>query len=150
MSPKSLLRHPKCVSTTDEFTKGVFKEIIEDDFVDTKKVKKVNFCSGKIYYDLLEKQQADNRKDVAIVRVEQLYPMPETKMQTIFDKYPNAEFSWVQEEPKNMGAWMHVLRYDWPKPLKGNTRRSSASPATGYSAVHKQEQQAIVDEAFKV
>lgn len=150
MSPKSLLRHPLCVSKTEEFTKGAFEEVMDDAFVDAKKVKKVNFCSGKIYYDLLEKQQADNRKDVAIVRIEQLYPMPETKMQAIFDKYQNAEFSWVQEEPKNMGAWMHVLRYDWPKPLKGNTRKSSASPATGYASVHKQEQQAIVDEAFNV
>jgi 2-oxoglutarate dehydrogenase E1 component len=150
MSPKSLLRHPLCVSTTDEFTKGAFKEVMDDTYVDAKAVKKVNFCSGKVYYDLLEKQQADNRKDVAIVRVEQLYPMPETKMNAIFEKYPDAVFSWVQEEPKNMGAWLHVLRYDWPKQLKGNTRKSSASPATGYASVHKQEQQAIVDEAFNV
>lgn len=150
MSPKSLLRHPLCVSTTSEFTEGAFQEVIGDSYADAKKVKKVNFCSGKIYYDLLEKQQADKRDDVAIVRVEQLYPMPETKINAIFEMYPNAEFNWVQEEPKNMGAWLHVLRYDWPKPLKGNTRKSSASPATGYASVHKQEQQAIVDEAFNI
>jgi 2-oxoglutarate dehydrogenase E1 component len=150
MSPKSLLRHPKCVSTTDEFVKGHFQEVIDDNYVDAKKVKKVNFCSGKVYYDLLEKQQEDQRKDVAIVRIEQLYPMPETQINAIFKKYSNANFSWVQEEPKNMGAWMHMLRYDWPQKLTCNTRRSSASPATGFSAVHKREQEAIVNNAFEV
>ncbi|MBT8327920.1 MAG: 2-oxoglutarate dehydrogenase E1 component [Bacteroidia bacterium] len=149
MSPKSLLRHPKCVSTTEEFTKGAFQEVIDDNYVDPKKVTKVNFCSGKIYYELLEKQQNDKRKDVAIVRLEQLYPMPEKQMAEIFKKYNKASFCWVQEEPKNMGAWMHILRYDWPKQFTENTRRSSASPATGYAAVHKKEQQAIIDAAFK-
>ena len=98
----------------------------------------------------MEKQQDDKRKDVAIVRVEQLYPMPEKQMEAIFNKYPNASFNWVQEEPKNMGAWMHILRYDWPQKVNPNTRRSSASPATGYAAVHKKEQQAIIDAAFEI
>lgn len=150
MSPKSLLRHAKCVSTTEEFTKGTFQELIDDTYVDTKKVKRVNLCTGKIYYDLLEKQQEDKRKDVAIVRLEQIYPMPETQMEKLIKKYPNAEFCWVQEEPKNMGAWMHILRYDWARGFKEITRRSSASPATGYSAVHKKEQEAIIAEAFNV
>ena len=150
MSPKSLLRHPLCVSKTEDFTKGKFEELIDDSYVDAKKVKKVNFCSGKIYYELLERQQEEKRKDVAIVRLEQLYPMPEKQMEAIFKKYSNASFNWVQEEPKNMGAWMHILRYDWPKQITSNTRRSSASPATGYSGVHKKEQQAIIDLAFSI
>jgi 2-oxoglutarate dehydrogenase E1 component len=150
MSPKSLLRHPLCVSTTEEFTKGGFKELMDDNYVDAKKVKRVNICTGKIYYDLLAKQQEDKRKDVAVVRLEQLYPMPETQMKALIEKYSNAEFCWVQEEPKNMGAWMHILRYDWARGFKEITRRSSASPATGYAAVHKREQAAIVNEAFNV
>lgn len=150
MSPKSLLRHPLCVSTTEEFTKGGFKELMDDNYVDAKKVKRVNICTGKIYYDLLAKQQEDKRKDVAVVRLEQLYPMPETEMKALLEKYSNAEFCWVQEEPKNMGAWMHILRYDWARGFKEITRRSSASPATGYAAVHKREQAAIVNEAFNV
>lgn len=150
MSPKSLLRHPLCVSTTEEFTKGGFKELMDDNYVDAKKVKRVNICTGKIYYDLLAKQQEDKIKDVAVVRLEQLYPMPETEMKALLEKYSNAEFCWVQEEPKNMGAWMHILRYDWARGFKEITRRSSASPATGYAAVHKREQAAIVNEAFNV
>lgn len=150
MSPKSLLRHPLAVSTTEEFTKGGFQELIDDDYVDAKKVKRVNICTGKIYYDLLAKQQEDKRDDVAIVRLEQIYPMPETQIAKLFKKYPNAEFTWVQEEPKNMGAWMHVLRYDWARSFKEITRRSSASPATGYASVHKREQEALVAEAFAI
>ncbi len=150
MSPKSLLRHPKCVSTTDDFTKNEFQEVIDDSFVDVKKVKKVNICSGKVYYDLFEKQQNDNRKDVAIVRLEQLYPMPEKQIEALFKKYKNAQFTWVQEEPKNMGAWMHLLRYDWAHNFTCITRRSSASPATGYATVHKNEQEAIVAKAFEI
>ena len=110
----------------------------------------MNLCSGKIYYDLLQKQESDKRKDVAIVRIEQLYPMPESQIQKLFKKYPKAEFCWVQEEPKNMGAWMHVLRYDWARNFKEITRRSSASLATGYAAVHTREQKGIVDEAFDI
>lgn len=150
MSPKSLLRHPLCVSTTEEFTKGGFKELIDDNYVDAKKVKRVNICSGKIYYHLLAKQQEDKRTDVAIVRLEQIYPMPEKQMEALMKKYKDAEFCWVQEEPKNMGAWMHILRYDWARSFKEITRRSSASPATGYASVHKKEQEAIIAEAFDV
>ncbi|MDA8886217.1 2-oxoglutarate dehydrogenase E1 component [Bacteroidia bacterium] len=150
MSPKSLLRHPLATSTTEEFTKGVFQEVIDDTYVDTKKVKRVNLCAGKIYYDLLAKQQEDKRTDVAVVRIEQLYPMPESQIEALFKKYPKAEFTWVQEEPKNMGAWTHILRYDWARGFKEITRRSSASPATGYANVHKKEQEAIINEAFNV
>jgi 2-oxoglutarate dehydrogenase E1 component len=150
MSPKSLLRHPLAVSKTEEFTEGGFQELIDDTYVDAKKVKRVNICTGKIYYDLLAKQQEDKRKDVAVVRLEQIYPMPETQMEALFKKYPKAQFCWVQEEPKNMGAWMHILRYDWARGFKEITRKSSASPATGYAAVHKKEQEAIIADAFNV
>jgi 2-oxoglutarate dehydrogenase E1 component len=148
MTPKSLLRHPLCVSKLEDFTKGTFQEVIDDTFVETKKVKRVLMCSGKIYYDLLERQQKDNRKDIAIVRVEQLYPMPETQLAALYKKYEGAQICWVQEEPKNMGAWLYLLRWDNNMHLKRISRESSASPATGYSKVHAKEQQAIVDEAF--
>jgi 2-oxoglutarate dehydrogenase E1 component len=148
MSPKSLLRHPGCVSKLDDFTQGHFQELIDDAFVDTKKVKRVLLCSGKIYFELLERQQKDQRKDVAIVRLEQLYPMPENQLADLYAKYAKAEICWVQEEPKNMGAWLYLLRWDQNLKLKRISRESSASPATGYSKVHAKEQQAIMDKAF--
>jgi 2-oxoglutarate dehydrogenase E1 component len=148
MTPKSLLRHPMCVSKLKDFTTGGFKEVIDDTFVDTKKVKRVLLCTGKIYYELLERQQSTARKDVAIVRVEQLYPMPEKQLAAIYDKYKGAEFCWVQEEPKNMGAWLYLLRWDNNMHLKRISRESSASPATGFSKVHAKEQLALIDMAF--
>ncbi|MGZ5243859.1 MAG: 2-oxoglutarate dehydrogenase E1 component, partial [Bacteroidia bacterium] len=102
-TPKSLLRHPLAVSPVEEFTNGKFQEIIKDNFVTKSKVKRVLFCSGKVYYDLLDKQQKDNRKDIAIIRVEQLYPMPDNQVDEVMEMYPKAEYVWVQEEPKNMG-----------------------------------------------
>ncbi|MFY0644151.1 MAG: 2-oxoglutarate dehydrogenase E1 component [Bacteroidia bacterium] len=150
MSPKSLLRHPLCQSETSEFTTGGFKEVIGDNYADPKKTKIVNLCSGKIYYDLLEKQQNEKRKDVAIVRLEQLYPLPENQIKEVYDLYPNAKFNWVQEEPKNMGAWLHMLRYEYTRPLNIISRKSSPSPATGFMAVHKKEQAAIIDAAFEI
>jgi 2-oxoglutarate dehydrogenase E1 component len=148
MTPKSLLRHPMCVSKLEDFTTGGFKEVIDDTFVDTKKVKRVLLCTGKIYYELLERQQSTAIKDVAIVRVEQLYPMPEKQLAAIYDKYKGAEFCWVQEEPKNMGAWLYLLRWDNNMHLKRISRESSASPATGFSKVHAKEQLALIDMAF--
>lgn len=148
MSPKSLLRHPLCISNTDEFTSGGFLPLIGDDYADPKKVKIVNFCSGKIYYDLLERQQEEKRKDVAIIRIEQMYPLPEKEILKIFEMYSTAKMNWVQEEPKNMGGWLHMLRYECTRPLNGIYRKSSPSPATGFMEVHKREQKAIVDAAF--
>jgi len=148
MSPKSLLRHPACVSQLEDFTKGHFQELIDDTFVDTKKVRRVLICSGKIYYELLERQQKEQNKEIAIVRLEQLYPMPENQLADLYKKYAHAEICWVQEEPKNMGAWLYLLRWDQNLILKRISRESSASPATGYSKVHAKEQQAIIDKAF--
>ncbi len=150
MTPKSLLRHPLCTSTIQDFTKAGFKEIIDDSFVDATKVKRVILCTGKLYYDLLKKQQNDTRGDVAVVRLEQLYPLAETQLADLAKKYKNAEWKWVQEEPKNMGAWMHLLRYDYPFELKVISRRSSPSPSTGYSKVHIEEQAELVRQAFDI
>ena len=148
LTPKSLLRHPLVISPIEELTNGKFRELIDDDFATKAKVKRVLFCSGKVYYDLLQKQQADDRKDIAIVRIEQLYPMPEKKIDEIFNKYPKAEYVWVQEEPKNMGAWTYWLRREEHKKFRLISRKSSASPATGFNKVHVQQQQDIVNEAF--
>lgn len=148
MTPKSLLRHPKCVSNLEDFTKGQFQEVIGDAYADAKKVKRVLLCSGKIYYELLEKQQAEKRKDIAVVRVEQLYPLPEKHLAELFETYKKAEFCWVQEEPRNMGTWMHLSRYDLPFAIRYIGRRSSASPATGFKKTHDKEQAAIIDESF--
>lgn len=150
MTPKSLLRSSLCVSNKAAFTGGGFQELIDDDFVDATTVKRVLFCSGKVYFDLLAKQQADKRKDIAIVRLEQLFPYPQKQVQAIRKKYAKAEFAWVQEEPKNMGAWTFLLRWDENLSLKVFARKSSASPATGFSKVHAKEQEEIVENAFKL
>ncbi len=149
MSPKSLLRHKRCISNVDELSKGGFQEVIDDaNTVAATKVKRVLFCSGKIYYDLLEKKEADNRKDVAIVRLEQLYPLPAKQLDNVVEKYKNAELCWVQEEPSNMGAWAYVLSRYHQVGLKRISRGPSASPATGFKKIHLQEQKELVDQAF--
>jgi 2-oxoglutarate dehydrogenase E1 component len=138
------------VSKLSDFTDGTFLEVIEDSFAKKEKVKRVLLCSGKVYYDLLEKQESDNREDIAIIRVEQLYPLPEKELAKVFNEYKGAEFCWVQEEPKNMGTWMHLSRYDFPVSLKCISRKSSASPATGLKKIHDKEQNEIVKEAFSI
>ncbi|MFN3530355.1 MAG: 2-oxoglutarate dehydrogenase E1 component [Bacteroidia bacterium] len=148
MSPKALLRHPLCVSDLSELYEGGFREIIDDPQADPKKVKRVLLCTGKVYYDLLARQEEEKRKDVAIVRFEQLYPMAESQLDAIYARYPKAEYYWVQEEPKNMGAWTYMLRYEQNRNLKLIARKSSASPATGYAKIHEQEQQQIINQAF--
>lgn len=150
-TPKSLLRHPLCVSKLEDFTKGSFQEVINDNFVKPADVKRILFCSGKVYYDLLEKQQADQRKDVAIVRLEQLYPTPVAQMKAIKDKYKNAsEIFWVQEEPENMGAWPYLCRKFRKSDLNFEVicRPESSSTATGYAKQHLSQQLAIVSKAF--
>ncbi len=148
MSPKSLLRHPKVVSPLAEFTTGRFREVIGDKYATAKSVKKVLLCSGKIYYDLLEKQAQDKRKDVAIVRIEQLHPFPEKQVTKELTKYKGANFYWVQEEPENMGAWAYMLRNYRQVTMELISRKPSASPATGYGKLHVKEQQEIVTRAF--
>jgi 2-oxoglutarate dehydrogenase E1 component len=147
-TPKSLLRHPECVSTLKDFTEGSFQEIIDDSSVNAKDVKRLVMCTGKVYYDLKAKQQKDKRKDVAIVRLEQIYPMPEEQSWKLLEKYKGAEKVWVQEEPKNMGAFTFLRRYVQFDDFKLIARKSSASPATGYASVHAAEQAKIVNGAF--
>jgi 2-oxoglutarate dehydrogenase E1 component len=147
-TPKSLLRHPEAVSTVKDLTDGSFQEIIDDTYANAKDVKRLVMCTGKVYYDLKARQQKDKRKDVAIVRLEQLYPMPEEQSWKILEKYKNAEKVWVQEEPKNMGAFTFLRRYTQFDDFKLIARKSSASPATGYASVHAQEQAKIVNSAF--
>lgn len=147
-SPKSLLRHPKVVSPVAEFQKGSFQEVIGDDYVTNKNVKKVLLCTGKVYFDLLEEQQKKKDKTTAVVRLEQLYPFPTRQLDKILKKYSNPKLVWVQEEPENMGAWGFMLRVSGLN-LDLIARKASASPATGYSKVHKEEQADIVNKAFK-
>ncbi|MFP5387370.1 MAG: 2-oxoglutarate dehydrogenase E1 component, partial [Bacteriovoracia bacterium] len=147
-TPKSLLRHPEAVSTKKDLMEGSFQEIIDDSYVNPKDVKRLVMCTGKVYYDLKAKQQKDKRKDVALVRLEQLYPMPEEQSWKLLEKYKNAEKVWVQEEPKNMGAFTFLRRYTQFDDFKLIARKSSASPATGYASVHAQEQARIVNTAF--
>lgn len=150
-SPKSLLRHPKVISPVEDFSDSKFQEVYEDDFVTKKEVKKVLFCSGKIYYDLLEKQQEEKIKNVAILRVEQLHPFPQKQVDAILKKYNNPKLAWVQEEPENMGYWNFIMRaFDKAREMEVVARKISASPATGYAKVHKEEQAKIVDKAFKI
>lgn len=158
MSPKSLLRHPLCVSHLNDFITGThFQEVYDDPTVDAKSHKKISrilLCTGKIYYDLMEKKMQDKRDDVAIVRIEQLYPLPAQQLRYIFDRYPNAQPIWVQEEPSNMGAWQYMNSIFLSEELKLHTnlqyiaRKSSASTATGFKKVHDEQQAEIVRKAF--
>jgi 2-oxoglutarate dehydrogenase E1 component len=150
MSPKSIFRHPKVVSPIEEFTKGKFQEVIGDSYADKAKVKKVLLCSGKVYFDLLDRQEKDKRKDVAIVRLEQLHPFPAKQVDAEIAKYKGADVVFVQEEPENMGYWSYVIReFGWSK-FKGLVaRKKSASPATGFLKVHGVEQANLINKAFE-
>ncbi|MEL6133106.1 MAG: thiamine pyrophosphate-dependent enzyme, partial [Bacteroidota bacterium] len=148
-TPKKLLRYPKAVSKLADMAEGTrFQELIDDPFVVASEVKRVLICSGKIYYDLLEEQQNNGRKDIAIIRLEQLYPLPVTQLRDAISKYEHAEWHWVQEEPRNMGAWNYILRVLTEVPLNYIGRKPSATPATGYHHQHMEEQNQIISEAF--
>jgi 2-oxoglutarate dehydrogenase E1 component len=149
MSPKSTFRHPKVVSAIESFLNGSFTEVYGDSFVDTKKVTKVLLCTGKIYFDLLDLQEKENRKDVAIIRIEQLHPFPTSMVDAEIAKYKNAKVHWVQEEPENMGYWSYIIReYGWKMFDGFVARKKSASPATGFLKIHNEEQAALVKRAF--
>lgn len=150
LSPKSLLRHPAVVSPVKEFSEGAFTEVIDDATVTAKDVKRVVMCSGKIFYDLLEVQQKRKNKDAAIVRLEQLHPFPEKQLNTVLKRYKGAKLVWVQEEPANMGYASYILRMLPKLNIDYVSRKASASPATGYSKVHKAEQDKIVNQAFEI
>jgi 2-oxoglutarate dehydrogenase E1 component len=150
-SPKANLRLPASYSKMEEFTNGGFKEVIDDIFVESAaNVKKVLFCSGKIYFDLAEQQQKDNRRDVAVIRIEQLYPLPLVQLEALNNKYSNATWFWVQEEPLNMGA-ASFLQMNLKSINYGFiSRHPSAATATGFNKVHKQEQEEIIETAFSI
>jgi 2-oxoglutarate dehydrogenase E1 component len=149
-SPKANLRHPGSYSVMNEFSEGGFKEVIDDAFADDSKVKKVLFCSGKIYFDLAEKQQKEDVKDTAIVRIEQLYPLPLKQLDALYKKYNKATWFWVQEEPLNMGAASFLKMNLHSINFGVISRQPSASTATGYNKVHVQEQAEIIETAFSI
>ena len=150
-SPKANLRHPGSYSPMSEFTTGQFKEVIDDVFVkDAEKVKKVLFCSGKVYFDLAEYQQKNNQHDTAIIRLEQIYPLPTNQIEELYNKYNKATWFWVQEEPLNMGA-ASFLQMNLKSISYGViSRQPSASPASGFAKVHAQEQKEIIETAFGI
>lgn len=160
MSPKSLLRHNRAVSPLSEFAEGSFRPIIpeEDDAVKPDQVKQVLVCSGKVYYELLEKREADDRRDVAILRMEQYYPLPRKELAEALSAYPKeTPVVWVQEEPLNMGAWpflkLHLgtsVTGNGEHPLSRVTRSEAASPAVGSAAVHRAEQEKLLEQAFEI
>ncbi|MEP6747672.1 MAG: 2-oxoglutarate dehydrogenase E1 component [Bacteroidota bacterium] len=150
-APKANLRHPGSYSLSSEFTFRRFQETLDDTFVgDPAQVKKVLFCSGKIYFDLAERQQKENRKDTAILRVEQLYPLPSKQLEALYGKYNRATWFWVQEEPLNMGAASYLQMNLKSLNYGVISRQPSASTATGYNKVHQQEQTEIIDTAFSI
>jgi len=151
MTPKSLLRNPDCVSRLDEFTSGWFREILPSS-ADPEKVTAVLVCSGKLYYELVRKRQQESRDDRAIIRIEQLYPLRDDLLREELGRFHQArQYTWVQEEPQNMGAWTHIQPH-LPRLLGSEPRYAgrgpAASPATGSVRQHKQEQERILEEAL--
>ena len=157
MTPKSLLRHPLAVNTMADLTERGFQNVIDEiDALDPQKVTRLVMCSGKVYYDLLEKRRAENLDNTAIVRIEQLYPFPEADMNAMLARYPNAtQYIWCQEEPLNQGAWLSIqpsLRgvLGNATSLEVASRPASASPAVGSSKVHAAQQQKLVADALGI
>jgi len=156
-TPKGLLRHPKCISTLTEFSKGGFREIIDDTYVQAKSVQRIVLCTGKIYYELLEPQQKNAKKEVALIRLEQIYPLPLKQLYELTTKYKSAvEWVWVQEEPENMGAWPFLQRKFLSDEklsdlnIRVISRKESSSPATGSAKQHYTQQQYILNKAFEI
>lgn len=148
-SPKKLLRYPSCVSTIGELANGKFEEVYDDTKADPSKVEKVVFCSGKLFYDLDEEREKNPNDKVAIVRIEQLYPLPINQMDALVAKYSNAtQYVWAQEEPENMGAWSHMLRHYRKVNLDVVARSASAAPASGSSLRAAKRQRAVIEGVF--
>ena len=154
MSPKSLLRHKLAVSSLDELANGEFQHLIPDASANPKKVKRVVLCSGKVYYDLLEDQHKRGQDDVAILRVEQLYPFPREMLAVELKRYSSAkEIVWCQEEPQNQGAWYQIRHHlhactSAKQELYYAGRARSPSPAVGHFAQHVEEQLKLVADAL--
>ncbi|TDF79312.1 2-oxoglutarate dehydrogenase E1 component [Pseudomonas sp. H9] len=160
LTPKSLLRHKLAISTLEELAEGSFQTVIpEIDTLDPKKVTRLVLCSGKVYYDLLEKRRAEGREDIAIVRIEQLYPFPEDDLVEILAPYTNLkDVVWCQEEPMNQGAWYSsqhhmrriLTRHNKELVLEYAGRDASAAPACGYASMHAEQQEKLLQDAFTV
>nr|MBA3564728.1 2-oxoglutarate dehydrogenase E1 component [Gammaproteobacteria bacterium] len=157
MTPKSLLRHKLSVSPLEALTKGGFQEVIgETGKVDTKKVRRVVFCSGKVYYDLFQARESSETQGVALVRVEQLYPFPIDAYASVVEQYADAdEIVWCQEEPQNQGAW-YQIRHRLQEPLAKRHafeyagRSQAAAPASGIYQLHEQQQRSLVAAALGI
>jgi 2-oxoglutarate dehydrogenase E1 component len=149
-TPKKLLRYPKAVSGMDEMANGYFREVIADDSVAAKKVDTVVLCSGKIFYDILEqKEKREAGSNMAVVRIEQLYPLPQKQIRDVIAGYgKNTKLIWAQEEPENMGAWSYMLRMLRDLNLTVVSPAASASPATGSPKVHEKRVKALFDNLF--
>ena len=149
-TPKSLLRHPKAVSKIADLAEGGFQEVIDDASADAKKVKSLVFCTGKFYYDLLAVKEELGRDDVALVRIEQLFPLPEEQMKKVMAKYENVDdYVWAQEEPRNMGAWSHLLmHFSEVQKFRVASRRFYAAPAAGSAVRSKKRHQQVIDYVF--
>ena len=149
-TPKSLLRNPKVVSPIKDFAEGSFQMLIDDAEAKKTKVKSVVFCTGKFYYDLLEQKEAEGRDDVALVRLEQLFPLPTDAMDEVLKKYNKAtDIVWAQEEPRNMGAMAHILmHYDKATTFRYATRRPYGAPSAGSSTRSKRRHQEVIDFVF--
>tara|TARA_Y100001978_G_scaffold89696_1_gene80422 strand:- start:1226 stop:2902 length:1677 start_codon:yes stop_codon:yes gene_type:complete len=148
MTPKSLLRHPKCISTLDDLSKGTFMDTIDDVFVNPNDVCRIVFCSGKLFYELDEKRKKINNKNVAIIRIEQLFPLNTDFIDKLYKKYNESEIFWVQEEPENMGAWTFILTKLRKYNIQLISREESAATASGSTKDSQQKQQLIIDKVF--
>ena len=147
-TPKKLLRYPTCVSKLTDFTKANFQEVL-DDTIDGKKVTRVAFCSGKVYYDLIERRAKEGCEDIAFIRLEQLYPFPQKQIDAVLKKYSKAkDFLFIQEEPENMGPWRFVDSNLRALNLKYIGRDAAASPATGFAKRHAAENEEIMTSIF--
>jgi 2-oxoglutarate dehydrogenase E1 component len=149
-SPKANLRLPATYSLLSDFASGGFREVIDDNNPDPGKVKRVLLCSGKIYFDLETKREKENITDTAIIRLEQLYPVPHQQIDKLYSKYNKAIWYWVQEEPLNMGAASFLRMHLTDVNYGIISRPASAATASGYSKIHKEEQADILDTAFTI
>ncbi len=149
-TPKSLLRHPLCISTLEDLEKGQFMPVIDDPDNDVEEVRRVVLCSGKIYYDLLARKQKLGAKDIALIRLDQIFPFPEKEILRLGKKYHNKMLTlWVQEEPENMGAWYYIRNAMKNTEIIPVTRQPSGSPATGLFKLHEVSQTEIIDKVFR-
>jgi 2-oxoglutarate dehydrogenase E1 component len=149
-TPKSLLRHPKAVSGIEDFSNGKFMPVIDENTVDVSKIDRLVFCSGKFYYDLLEFKEKNNIINTALVRLEQLFPLPELEIQDVLNKYSNAkDIVWAQEEPRNMGAWSYLLLHlEDARNFRVASRRFYSSPAAGSSTRSKNRHNEVIEYVF--